>query len=123
MTGLDRGVVDLSDPRRPCPLGPVVDEYTAALIEEAAVTLTMLRTPMYLGDGLAGLHAVVSLLAQLRAWVPGVVAVARQQSHPWSEIAGQLEVTPATARRRYNRRGSATEHEDEEVGGCAGIFG
>jgi hypothetical protein len=112
------------DPRScHCPAHPLVDEYTAAVIEEAAVEVTLLRTPMYLGDGLAGLHAVVSLLGQLRVWVPGAVAVARQQGHPWSAIAGQLEVTPDAARRRYNGQGNATEHEDEEVGGCAGIFG
>jgi hypothetical protein len=102
---------------------PVVDECSAAVAEEAVVELTLLRTPMYLGDGLAGLHAVESLMAQLRAWLPGVVTVARQQGHSWDDIAGQLEVTPATARRRYNRANTATGHEHEEVGGCAGIFG
>ncbi|MGH2669905.1 MAG: hypothetical protein ACRDH5_12470, partial [bacterium] len=77
---------------------PLVDNDSAVILEEATVELTLLRSPMSLGDGLADLHAMVSLLAQLRAWLPVAVASARHQDHSWAEIAGQLEVTPTTAR-------------------------
>ena len=49
---------------------PLVDDASAVVLEEAIVELTLLRSPMSLGDGLADLHAIVSLLAQLRAWMP-----------------------------------------------------
>ena len=80
---------------------PVVDDNSATVADEAIVELTLLRSPMRLGDALADLHAVVSLSAQLTAWLPVVVAGARHQGYTWAEIAGQLELTPSTARRRY----------------------
>ena len=80
---------------------PLVDDASAVVLEEAIVELTLLRSPMSLGDGLADLHAMVSLLAQLLAWMPVSVAAARDQDHTWEEIARQLEVTTGTARRRH----------------------
>jgi hypothetical protein len=80
---------------------PVVNDETAVVLEDATVELTLLRSPMALGDGLADLHALVSLLGQLHEWLPVVVTGARNQGHTWAEIAGQLQVTPAAARRRY----------------------
>ena len=68
------------------------------------MTLTLLRSPMRLGDHLAELHATVSLLAQIYARMPVIVAAARDQGHSWSDISGQLGVTPAAARRRYATR-------------------
>lgn len=79
----------------------VCDDASAAVLEEAAVTLTLLRSPMHLGDGLAGLHALVSLRAQIHAWLPVAVAVARDQGHDWNDIADQLGMTAGAARRRY----------------------
>ena len=79
----------------------LVDDYSAAVLDEATVELTVLRCPMQLGDCLADLHALASLLAQIHAWLPVVIAGARDQGHSWGDIAGQLGVTPATARRRY----------------------
>lgn len=98
---------DPRDPRDPDgwslthPHHPLVDDDTAVVVEEATVELTLRRSLMGLGDGLADLHAMVSMLAQLQAWLPLVVASARSQGRSWIEIAGQLEVTPATARRRH----------------------
>lgn len=80
---------------------PLVDDHTAAVVEEATVELTLLRSPMALGDCLADLHAMVSLLAQLRAWIPLSVTGARHQGHSWAAIAAHLGVTPATAMRRH----------------------
>lgn len=86
----------------------LIDDYSATVLDEAAVELTLLRSPMQLGDCLADLHALVSLLAQIHAWLPVVVAGARDQGHSWSDIAGQLGVTAATARRRYRAHINAT---------------
>lgn len=80
---------------------PLVDDDSATVIAEAIVELTLLRSPAALGDGLADIHAMVSLLAQLHAWLPVAVASARAHDHAWAAIAGQLQVSPATARRRY----------------------
>jgi hypothetical protein len=80
---------------------PVINDLTAVVLEKATVELTLLRSPMALGDGLADLHVMVSLLGQLHQWLPLVVTGARNQGHTWAEIASQLQVTPAAARRRY----------------------
>jgi len=83
------------------PDGPLVDDASAAVLDEAVVELTLLRSPMSLGDGLADLHAMASLLAQLHAWMPFSVAAARRHEHTWEAIGHQLGVTATTARRRH----------------------
>jgi len=99
----DGGLWDLLDPWIIThPDHPVVGDDSAAVLEDAIVELTLMRTPMALGDGLAELHAMVSLLAQLQAWLPVAVAGARAQSYTWADIAAQLEVAPSTARRRHH---------------------
>jgi hypothetical protein len=80
---------------------PVIDGETAVILEDATVELTAMRSPTALGDCLADLHAMVSLLGQLHEWLPVVIAGAKNQGHTWAEIASQLQVTPAAARRRY----------------------
>lgn len=96
------GLSAFDDPRTIShPRHAVIDADSAALLDEAVVELTLLRSPMRLGDCLADLHALVSLAAQVHAWLPVVVAGARDQGHSWDDIAGQLGVAPATARRRY----------------------
>ena len=57
---------------------------------------------------------MVSLLAQLRACIPRSVAGARGQDYTWAEIAAQLEVTPATARRRHRASCKASGGETIE---------
>lgn len=97
------------DPRRPHPPHAVVDDATAAVLGEATVTLTLLRSPMHLGDRLAELHALASLLAQIRNSLPGVVAAARDQGHSWSGIAEQLGLSAGAARRRYTPHRTTTD--------------
>jgi hypothetical protein len=80
---------------------PLVDEESATVLQDAIEELTLLRSPMALGDCLAELHASLSLLAQLRVCISRSVASARDQDYTWAEIAAQLEVTPAAAQRRY----------------------
>ena len=49
-----------------------------------------------------GLRITDSLLAQIHAWLPVAIASARNQRHTWTEIAEQLQITPAAARRRHH---------------------
>jgi hypothetical protein len=78
-----------------------MDDLSAAVLDDAVVRLTLLRSPLSLGDSLAELHAMVSLLAQLHASLLVTIAAARDQDHTWQDIARQLQMAPATARRRY----------------------
>ena len=93
--------VGVADPRRAHPDGAVADAESEAVLEDAVVTLTLLRSPMRLGDALAELHATMSLLAEIHQRIPVVVAHARDQDHTWADIAAQLGVTASTARRRH----------------------
>jgi hypothetical protein len=89
------------DPRRTHPGRAVDDDDSAAVLDQAAEQLTVHRSPMLVGDCLAHLHALVSLRAQIQARLPEVVAGARDQDHTWRDIAGQLGLTAAEARRRF----------------------
>lgn len=81
-----------------------IDDDSAVIVKDAIVELTLARTPMALGDALAELHTMVSLLAQLHDWLPIGVASARNQGYAWADIASQLGVTASTARRRHRQQ-------------------
>lgn len=49
---------------------PVMDDVSKAVLDDAVVQLTLLRSPLMLGDALAELHAMVSLIAELHASLP-----------------------------------------------------
>jgi hypothetical protein len=84
------------------PSQPLIDPDSAWILAHAVMDLAVIRCPTHgLADSLADLHASVSLLRQGHAFLPAVVADARNQDRSWDEIAAQLGVTPATARRRY----------------------
>ena len=78
-----------------------MDECSAAVLDEVVFNLTVLRSPMLVGNAGAELHALVSLAAQIGARVPEVVRDAREQLVPWSVIGRQLGLGAADARRRY----------------------
>ncbi|MGH9157134.1 MAG: hypothetical protein ACRD1K_15140 [Acidimicrobiales bacterium] len=80
---------------------PVVDEQSAAVLEEALHSLTMLRSAGYEGDAGARLHVLASLMAQAEAVLADAVADARDQDYSWAEIAERLGMATATARRRF----------------------
>jgi len=87
---------------RTYPDHPQIDSDSAWILAQAVAELAGLRCPsLGLADSLADLHASVSLLRQGRAFLPAVVADARAQDRSWSLIAAQLQVSPASARRRY----------------------
>jgi len=80
---------------------PVVDEESAAVLEEALHSLTILRCAGDEGDAGARLHMLASLMAQANAMLTDAVADARDQDYAWAEIAGRLGIATATARRRF----------------------
>jgi hypothetical protein len=80
-----------TDPWRFPPPIAVVDDDSAAVLDDAVLSLVVLRSPMLSGDALAELHALSSLAAQIGARLPRIVADARDQGHTWGEITGQLD--------------------------------
>lgn len=96
---------------------PLVDDQSAAVLNGAVAELVVLRSPMSIGDALADLHAMASLLGQLHASMPMSVADAWDQDHTWVEISRQLQITPATARRQYRAYLSATSPPLDEWSG------
>ena len=90
-------------PRRRYPSHPVVDECSAAVLDDAVLSLSLLRCPMLVGDAGAELHALVSLHAQISARLLEAITAARGQLVPWSVIGAQLGLSAADARRHYGR--------------------
>lgn len=92
------------DPRRLYPDHPVIDEDSAAVLEEALEALTLLRSPMFGGDACAELHAMVSLRNQIDDWIDDTVTAARDQGTAWAVLGRQLGLSAAETRLRYRRR-------------------
>lgn len=82
---------------------PRTDTDSAAVLGEAVETLARLRTPYWLGDTAVTLHALTSLIAEAQRALPEAVAAARDQDRTWAEIAQLLNISQATAARRYRR--------------------
>jgi hypothetical protein len=82
--------MNILDPRWDYPAKATADECSALVLDEAIGALVVLRAPGLVGDNLAELHAMTSLVAEVNARVPQVVADAKDQGHSWSDIAGQL---------------------------------
>ena len=80
---------------------PRADTDSATILAQAVEALAALRTPYWLGDTAVGLHALASLIAQAGQMLPGTVHEARDQGHTWAEIGQLLNLSPATAARRY----------------------
>jgi hypothetical protein len=80
---------------------PRVDSDSALVLTDALEALAKLRTPYWLGDSTVSLHALASLIEQAQNMLPDAVAAARDQDHTWAEIGRLLNLSPATAARRY----------------------
>ena len=80
---------------------PHADADSAAVLADAVDALAALRTPYWLGDSAADLHALASLIAQAQQMIPAAVSQARDQGHTWAEIGQLLNLSPAAAARRY----------------------
>ena len=75
------------------PVAPVVDEDTAAVLDEAIATLVLLRPPASSSDALAALNAVADLRAEVDHRLAAMVADALEHGFLWSEIGKQLSMT------------------------------
>jgi len=93
----------MSDPHRRHPDRVVLDDDSTQIIEDAVYQLGVCRSPMNDGDAALRVHALATLIAGADALLADAVADARDQDHPWTDIARQLGVTADTARRRYSR--------------------
>ncbi len=91
----------MRDPQRLQPHHLVVDDDSAEALQAAVHPLELSRPPLNQSDGALRVHVLASLIAQADALLPDAVAAARDQDHPWADIAAQLGVTADTARRRY----------------------
>jgi hypothetical protein len=60
---------------------PVTDDVSAVIRDDAVTRLTLLWSPLSLGDAHAELHAVVSLLAELQVSLRATISSARDQDH------------------------------------------
>jgi len=83
---------------------PRVDDDSAAVLDETVEALARLRTPYWLGDSGVRLHALASLASQAERSLPPAIHDARDQGLTWGEIADLLDISPASARRRYRQR-------------------
>lgn len=92
---------ELTDPRRRHPDHPVVDNDSAAVLDEAIFSLTIMRSPMAYGDAGAHLHALVSLIAQAQVLLADAVADAWDQGYVWGDIGRHMGLREETVRRRY----------------------
>lgn len=91
--------------RRTRYFGPTTGEDSAAVLDEAIVSLACLRdVGMWIGDASADLHVLQSLIKEAESRLPRAVADARDQDYSWAEIADLLGVTRASAWQRYAAR-------------------
>jgi len=92
---------NFNDPRRNETAIAYTNNDTAVLIREAAVTLTIFRAPMGLGDAGATVSVLVSLAAEADGQLWEAVADAHDQGYTWDQIADRLATSVTAARRRF----------------------
>jgi len=85
------------------PTTPVVDDTSAAVLNDAMTSLAMLRHAGLLGDAVVRLHDLASLMAQADAALPDMVAEARDQDYTWTEIGDRLGLSPVRVWWCYGR--------------------
>jgi hypothetical protein len=84
---------------------PAIGEDSAAVLDEALVSLGRLRDMGgWIGDAGVDLYLLMSLLEEVKSRVPRAVADARDQEYSWAQIADLLGVTRASAWQRYAGR-------------------
>ena len=83
---------------------PVTGDDSLQVLTDAIDQLARLRTPYWLGDSAVHLHALASLIAQAEQLLPQAVHDARDQELTWAQIGELLNITAATAARRYRNQ-------------------
>lgn len=76
---------------------PYTGQDTFDLIDDAVAALAD-RRGVWLGDDLATIVLIASLIEQAERWLPQLVHDARVNGHGWSEIARALRTGPDEAR-------------------------
>lgn len=79
---------------------PFCDLASRVVLEHAALDLVACRGGEY-GDPGPNLSVLTSLIAEGEAWLPELVADARDYGYTWSQIADRLATTVSAARNRY----------------------
>jgi len=83
---------------------PCTDSDSLDVLCQAIDSLARRRTPYWLGDSAARLHALASLIAQAEQLLPQAVSDARDQELTWTQIGELLNTTAATAARHYRNK-------------------
>ena len=83
---------------------PVTADDSLQVLTDAMDQLARLRTPYWLGDSAAHLHALASLITQAQQLLPQAVHDAHDQELTWTQIGELLGTTAATAARRYRNK-------------------
>lgn len=80
--------------------GPHSGDDTYDLIDDALTALAE-RRGAWLGDDLAAITLIASLIQQAERFLPELVTSARLNQHTWEQIAHALATSPDQARLRY----------------------
>jgi hypothetical protein len=83
---------------------PATGPDSHQVLDEAIDQLARLRTACWLGDSAVRLHALASLIAQAHQLLPQAVHDARDQELTRAQIGELLNITAATAARRYRNQ-------------------
>jgi hypothetical protein len=80
---------------------PHSGDDTYDLIDDAMAALAG-RRGAWLGDYIAAMALIASLIDQAERWLPQLVHDARANGHGWDEIARALATSPSEARLRFD---------------------
>jgi hypothetical protein len=83
---------------------PRIGDDSLQVLSQAIDDLARQRTPYWLGDSAVHLHALASLIAQAEQLLPQAVHHARDQELTWAQIGELLNISAATAARRYRNK-------------------
>ena len=90
-------------PARPA-ARPRTDDDSLQVLTDAIDQLARQRTAYWPGDSAAHLHALASLITQAQQLLPQAVDDARDQELTWAQIGELLNISAATAARRYRNQ-------------------
>jgi hypothetical protein len=88
----------MTEPMTPVP--PHSGDDTYDLTDHALYQLAE-RRQRWLGDPLAAITLIASLIDQAERFLPELVASARLNGHTWDQIAAALATSPEQAQLRY----------------------
>lgn len=96
---------------------PRSGEDTFDLVDDAVAALAE-RRGVWLGDDIAVMALVASVVEQSERWLPQLVHDARANGHGWPEIARALGTSPDEARLRFDPESPETSRLDASTVSC-----